>query len=69
MLNYSQIRMKTRKITLTIPQDWRLGQALMNAYRQKWYNTHFGIPGEKHSYWNIWEEDENKIQDKINKLL
>ena len=55
-----------KKITLYIPEHQRLGQALMNAYRDQWYNPDFG---ENHNYWNIWEHDTDKIQQSITKKM
>ena len=57
-----------KEVTLQIPEGMRLGQAIMNAYRQDWFKTdqcHYH--GDTHGYWDIWEEDVEDIQLKINK--
>ena len=51
-----------KKITLMIPDNMRLGQAIMNAYREQW------LGDDEHKYWDIWEQDTDQIQEKINKL-
>ena len=84
--------MKTKTITLTIPADMSLGQAIMNAYRELWSSNkghnemldrtqHLIDSGmdkfkamaiadseSRNKYWDIWEQDTEQIQNKINQL-
>jgi len=58
--------MKTKTITLTIPKDQRLGQAIMNAYRERWFNSGREEDLQGKGFWDIWQEDEERIQEAIN---
>ncbi len=55
--------MKT--ITLNIPDGQRLGQAIMNAYRDRWLVDEVSLSNTV----NIWERDTKDIQEAINKTL
>lgn len=65
-LNQKQ-KMKTKTVTLKIPKDQRLGQAIMNAYRDEWYRSAMNPEGYK--YWSIFEEDTDDIQNSINEYF
>lgn len=61
---------KTKTITLTIPTEQRLGQAIMNAYRGKWDGTgEWRMSLSMHGYWDIWEQDEKQIQEALDKIF
>ena len=67
--------MKTKTITLVIPEDQRLGQAIMNSHRDEWLTLNYcpecektDETGLKTSAIDIWEEDTEQIQEKLNKL-
>lgn len=53
-----------KKIELYIPEDQRLGQAIMNGFRKKWF-----VDGDdNHKYWDIFELDTKDIQEAIDDM-
>lgn len=51
-------------VTLCIPEHQRLGQAIMNAYRDRWNRFSDDIGAGL----NIWEETHADIANKLDKL-